>query len=229
MKLWPFGNKLETRDDSYSDTLIAALVARVSGKSLTIPSATAALEACAGTVGRGFLGAEVAGRASLVEALTPPCLELIGRSLIRRSEVVFLIDTQAGRLRLLPAETWDVDGGPSLESWEYRLTLGGPSRTYTYDYVPAASVLHFRYAVEAATPWRGNGPIAVAALGGRLSAETVNALADESSGPVGRLLGIPEDGEDSTVEALKTDIRNAAGRVALPPRRGTGETSVRAR
>ena len=28
------------------------------------------------------------------------------------------------------------------------LTLGGPSRTITYDYVPAASVLHFRYAVD---------------------------------------------------------------------------------
>ena len=26
MKFWPFGNKLETRDDSYTDTLIAALV-----------------------------------------------------------------------------------------------------------------------------------------------------------------------------------------------------------
>ncbi len=42
MKLWPFGNKLETRDDSYSDTLIAALVSRAQGKSLSIPTATAA-------------------------------------------------------------------------------------------------------------------------------------------------------------------------------------------
>ena len=30
MKLWPFSNKLETRQDgSYTDTLIAALVSRV--------------------------------------------------------------------------------------------------------------------------------------------------------------------------------------------------------
>ena len=55
----------------------------------------------------------------------------------------------------------------------------------------------------------------VARLAGKLSAETVNALANESSGPVGRLLGLPVDGEDVTVGKLKTDIANARGRVAL--------------
>ena len=74
---------------------------------------------------------------------------------------------------------------------------------------------HFRYAPDAAKPWCGNSPLEVAALAGRLSAETVNQLADESSGPVGRLLGIPKDGDDDTVTALKTDIKNARGRVAL--------------
>ena len=212
---WPFGPKLETRDDSYTDTLIAALVSRASGKTLAIPSATAALEACAGTVGRGFSASEVSGPDSLTSALTPGVLALIGRSLIRLGEVVFLIDSTSGRLRLVPAETHDVEGGPFPDEWEYRLTLGGPSRTITYDYVPAASVLHFRYSVDPSTPWRGNGPLAVANLAGRLSAETVNALANESSGPVGRLLGVPVDGEDATVAGLKADIKNAAGRVAL--------------
>ena len=80
---------------------------------------------------------------------------------------------------------------------------------------PASSVLHFRYACDSAKPWRGNSPLEVAALAGRLSAETVNQLADESGGPVGRLLGIPKDGDDDTVAALKTDIKNAKGRVAL--------------
>ena len=115
----------------------------------------------------------------------------------------------------LPPQTHDVEGGPDPSTWEYRLTLGGPSRTVTYEFVPAQSVLHFRYAVDAARPWRGNGPIAVANLAGRLSAETVNALAAESSGPTGRLLGIPVDGGDATVAALKADIANAKGKVAL--------------
>ena len=43
----------------------------------------------------------------------------------------------------------------------------------------------------------------------------MNQLADEASGPVGALLGIPKDGDDDTVTALKGDIKNAKGRVAL--------------
>ena len=215
MKFWPFGNKLETRDDSYTDTLISQLVSRASGKSLAIPSATAALEACSGTVGRAFAASEVAGPDSLIQALTPSIMEMIGRSLIRVGELVLLIDTQGGRLRLLPAESHDVEGGPDPSTWEYRLTLGGPSRTITHDFVPSQQVLHFRYACDPSTPWRGNSPMDVATLAGKLSAETVRALADESSGPVGRLLGIPIDGADATVEALKKDITNARGKMAI--------------
>ena len=213
---FPWQPRLETRQDmGYADTLIAAILARANGASLVYPNATAALEACAGVVGRGFMAAEVIGPSALVDALTPDCLELIGRSLIRVGQVVFLIDVQGGRLRLMPAQTHDVEGGPDPDSWEYEVTLAGPSRTLTHRFVPASSVLHFRYAPDAVRPWRGNGPVESAALAGRLSAETMNALADESSGPVGRLLGIPKDGNDATVENLKGDIRNAKGRLAI--------------
>ena len=216
MKYWPFSSKLETRQQNgYSDVLIAALVNRAQGHTLALPSATSALESCAGLTGRGFASAEVSGPDSLTRALTPGCLELVGRSLIRRGELVLLIDTSSGVLKLLPAETHDVAGGPDPSTWTYRLTLGGPSRTVTYDYVTASSVLHFRYASDAARPWRGNSPVEVAALAGRLSAETVRALAEESSGPIGHLLGVPVDGEDSTVQGLKADIANARGKVAL--------------
>ena len=129
--------------------------------------------------------------------------------------MVFLIDTAAGRLRLIPAETHDIEGGPYPEEWEYTLTLNGPSTTLTHEFVPAASVLHFRYAADASTPWQGNGPVQVAALAGQLSAETVRALVEEAGGPVGRLLGIPVEGDDLTVQSLKSDIANAKGRTAL--------------
>ena len=155
MKFWPFSNKLETRDDSLTDALLAAPVGRAQGKTLAIPSATAALESCAGLTGRGFASAEVTGPESLTRALTPGVLELVGRSLIRRGEVVFLLDTTAGKLRLIPAETHDVEGGPFPEEWEYRLTLGGPSRSAIHEFVPAQSVLHFRHAVDPSTPWPG--------------------------------------------------------------------------
>ena len=81
---------------------------------------------------------------------------------------------------------------------------------------PRHGVIHLQYAVDPETPWRGYGPLQVAQLAGRLSAETVAALADESSGPRGSFLPIPRtDGEDPTVANLKTDIRKLKGQVAL--------------
>ena len=214
MKLWPFGRN-ETRDDSYTDTLVAAITARAQGKALVVPTALGALEACAGVVGRGFAAAEVTGGAAIKDALTPAVMEMIGRAMIRAGELVMMIDTADGVIRLLPAESHDVEGGPNPESWTYGLSLGGPSETLSYDNIGAERVLHFRYAADPARPWRGNSPLHVASLAGRLSAETVNQLADESSGPTGALLGIPKDGDDETVAALKGDIANARGRVAL--------------
>ena len=108
MKLWPpFGGnqQLETRDSSYTDTLIGVLLSRAEGRTLAVPAATAALEACAGVVGRGFMSAEVKGRTILTDALTPDCLTLIGRSLIRRGELVFLIDTEGGKSPITASRT----------------------------------------------------------------------------------------------------------------------------
>ncbi len=216
MKLWPLNrDRLETRSSSQTDTQIQALVSRASGTTLPIPSATGAVESCAGLIGRGFAACEIGGPESITSALTPNVMEMVGRALMRTGSLVFLIDTQGGMLKVFPAESHDVDGDADPTSWTYRVTLGGPSRTFTHDHVPAASVLHFRYASEPSTPWRGNSPLTVASLAGKLSAETVNALSDESSGPVGALLGIPKDGNDETVTNLKSDIRNARGRVAL--------------
>ena len=139
MKFWPFGRHLETRASAYSDAVLEALVSKVEGKTLALPSATAALEAASGTVGRGFLAAEVNGPSFITHALSPSVMEMVGRSLIRIGEVVFLIDTQGGELKLLPTEAHDIDGGPDPATWTYRLTINGPSKTLTHGGVPAAS------------------------------------------------------------------------------------------
>ena len=141
-------------------------------------------------------------------------MTLVGRELIRAGEALFLIDTSAG-LKLLPAQSWDVAGDPDPDSWTYRIRLSGPSATITHDDVPAASCLHFKYSVDPSTPFCGRGPIQVAALAGKLSAEVARVLAEEASGPVGRLLGIPVDGQDSSVSGLKSDIASARGRTAI--------------
>ena len=116
---------------------------------------------------------------------------------------------------LLPVESHDIDGDPDPASWTYRLTIGGPSRTHTLDSVSGSSVLHFRYGTDPEQPWRGLGPLQVAQLGGRLSAELAAALADEASGPRGSLLPVPIEGGDGTLAQLRADLGKLKGKAAL--------------
>ena len=206
---------LETRDSSYTDALVAAITANASGETTAFPTATAALEACAGLVARAFAGASVSASAAVEAVLTPAFLEMVGRSLIRKGELLAYITTRGGKLRLLPVESHDIDGDPDPASWTYRLTIGGPSRTHTLDSVSGSSVLHFRYGTDPEQPWRGLGPLQVAQLGGRLSAELAAALADEASGPRGSLLPVPIEGGDGTLAQLRADLGKLKGKAAL--------------
>lgn len=220
-------DNLETRQSGgYTDTLLQQLLARAEGKPLPLPLATAALEGCCGVIGRAFAAAEVIGPPMLASALNPYILEMLARALIRRGECLFLIDTTGGKLQLLPADSWDVDGGPRPDEWQYRVTLSAPSGTEVYQALPASAVCHFRYHAEPARPWHGLGPIEVASLAGRLSAETANALANESSGPQGSILGVPVDGDDETITSLRTDIAAARGRVAFVENSDWGNTGT---
>ena len=211
---WPW-TKPETRaDSSYTDALISAITANASGQTTAFPTATAALEAAAGVVSRAFAAAEVRAPDAMLGALNPACLSMIARSLIRRGEVVFLIRVDGGRVRLWPAASHDIAGGPDPDSWVYTLTIGGPERTLTYADVPAQGVIHLVYAADPERPWKGYGPLQVAQLGGRLSSETVAALADESSGPRGSLLPLPVAGDDPTVQVLQADLKKLKGQLA---------------
>ena len=205
--------KAEVRAVDYTDSLVALLVNRATGNIGTADQyATAAMEACAGMAGRGFAVAEVvADSPTVADSITPDTLELIGRSLMRGGEIVFYIDTSSGEVDLLPAQSHDVMGGPNPMSWRYNVTLSGPSRTQSYTNLSAETVLHFRYAAHRTTPWRGQSPLEVAALSGKLSAETVRALGDEAGGPVGRMMGLPVDGADPSVVQFKKDLAGARG------------------
>ena len=214
---WPWQSNMEYRaDSSYTDALIAAITANAKGQTTAFPTAVGALEAASGLVSRAFATAMVESTATpVLRALTPSCLALIGRALIRRGEIVFYIDSSMGRIDLLPCQSHDVDGGPNPATWTYRCTIGGPDMAHTYEDTPADGVVHIMYSRDVETPWRGRGPLQSAQLTGRLAAETLAALADESSGPRGHLIGIPVDGDDPTVAALKPVIGALAGKAAL--------------
>ena len=155
------------------------------------------------------------GPSHLAAAVTPAVLALAGRSLIRRGEQVFEVNvSDAGMVRLLTAGHWDTYGSADPLDWTYRTSTYGPSGTSTR-YLQAEGVVHLRYLVDPIRPWCGIAPLTAASLAGRLSAETVGALADAESGPRGALLPLPIDGGDETVTLLKKDLRNLAGRLAF--------------
>ena len=213
---WPW--KSEKRNDSYTDALVSLIQQGAGGGTGASVAGVGALEAASGLISRCFAAAQVSGPAHAVQVLGPDVLAQVGRALIRQGEALYFMDVQAGRLLLLPAQSWDVFGAAHPDSWTYRLTLAGPDSMTTVDRVQAAGVLHFRYATDPSRPFRGVAPLTSASLAGRLSAETSKALGDELSGPVGALLPIGADGSDPTVAALKSDIKNLGGSVALVER-----------
>ena len=200
------------QDSSYTDALVAALIRQVRGRTANVSliSETGALESAAGLVGRAFMACEVTGDPMYTRALTPQVMELIGRSLLRRGDSVFYLDTSAA-LTLLPAQTHSITGGPMPSGWVYDVTLAGPGELKTLRPVRAESICHFRYGCDVERPWRGNAPLGVARGIGDLVAEVTTYLTQESGKPRGAFLPTPKDGEDDTIEQLKADAKTAQG------------------
>ena len=180
-------------DASYTDALVAALIRQVKGKTAgaSLTSETGALESAAGLVGRAFAAAGIEGDPAYTSALTPQLMEMIGRGLVRRGDLVFYLDTTAG-LQLLPAQTHSIDGEPLPSSWTYDITLAGPGRLRTLRPVEASGVCHFRYGCDVETPWRGNAPLGVARAVGDLLAETATYAHTGIGQASGRILGDAE-------------------------------------
>lgn len=215
MRWWPFG-QTETRSSDGSGYEGAILGAFESQAGATPRAqATAALEATSSLIARCLASATVEGPAHLAAAVTPAVLAQAGRSLVRLGEQVFEINVDAGAVRLLTAGHHDVYGGADPRSWTYRTSVYGPSGTTTR-HLPAAGVVHCRYLTDPVRPYCGVAPLAAAHLAGKLSAETLSALADSESGPRGNLLPLPGvDGDDDSIRELKNDLRNLRGRLAF--------------
>ena len=139
-------------------------------------------------------------------------LQLIGRTMIRSGELVMLIDVGPAGLQFLPATSCNVTGGPDPATWVYDLQLAGPTSTLHYRGLSEDSLLHFRYATFPGKPRQGVGPLQVAHLAGRLSAATLNTLADENSGPTGSFLPVATQTE-AQMAALKADLGAPRGRM----------------
>ena len=210
---WPWSKQTESRA-SYTDAVVGALLAASQGKASNA-HATAALEACACLFSSALTRTKVE---PAIPAISPTFLALVARDLIRRGESVHAISIETGAMRFLPAGTWEIRGAPDEASWVYRLHHFGPSGSQSA-LLPGASVLHFRYAVDAARPWLGVGPLGWAKATGALAGRLEGGLADEAGAAAALLLPVPSDGGDSgandPLSQLKSDLAAAKGKPVL--------------
>ena len=201
------GGHVESRS-SYTSTVVDALAAAVSGETAATAAATAAAEYAASVYGLAFASAE-ADHA----ALAPEVLERIGRGLILRGESVFAIEVQEDALALVPASAWTITGGARPASWRYELTLPGPSGDVIRQ-VAGAGVVHVKYA-SGPQPWRGVGPLQAAKLTATLAANLEQRLGQEAGAKVGYLLPTPLAPDSPALTALKNDLGQLKGGVAM--------------
>lgn len=214
----PFRGRIEHRSADATQVLIKLIQAQSSGEHLdTDPNTTAAVEIASRIYGNALAAGKVMPE-SAARIITPAVLNSIGRSLIRKGESTYLIDTSRGRIELSEATSWDVQGGPSPSSWRFRLDLPGPStqlrRTVVYD-----GLLHFRWSYDPATPWKGFGPLHSAPSTGRLMAAVEGHLADEATTPRGYVMPLPmgneDDEEDDPLAGMKAEMLKLRGKLGF--------------
>ena len=213
----------EQREGAYSDAIVQLILEQAAGRITANANAGGALELAAGVIGRAFASAQVqTPRAAVRSALSPATMAHIGRGLIRNGEAVFAIDTASGALALLPASTWDIEGGVLPDSWQYRLSIGAPNGTAETS-LPYSGVVHVRYAYDPARAWIGLSPLDIATQAGKLGAEINQALADESAMPRGGILPLPSEPDaeldengnpkPSNTSKLERTLGNLAGKI----------------
>ena len=206
---------------NYTQFRIDAAVADAAGAAVR-GAAFGAVEVAAGMYARAFAAAEVEPAGARTAALTPALLSSLARRLATGGESLHAIEVDGGRVELREASSWDVRGGPAPDGWRYTVTTSGPSSTTT-ETIPAAGVVHVRYATRPGEPWRGRPPLSFAEDSRALAAALELRLGQELAGPVGRLIALPQDagadegeGEGEGVTAtLRRELAGLAGRLAL--------------
>ena len=214
---WPWNRAApERRDESYTDEVVAAILARSSATAQDDPGATAAVWIAASMFARALASATVAPATLATAALTPPLLALVGRALMLRGECLLVPRIEAGGLALDVASHWTVTGRPEPATWRYRVTRPGPSITLSTD-LPTEAVAHLRINCDAARPWRGQSPLRGPSVSAAMLAHVEQRLSEETTAQVGTLLPHPDSAKPEQIDAIAEQIAALRGRVALTP------------
>ena len=193
------------RSSSYTDLVVSRLVAAASGATGD-GSALGAVETAGRLWAAGLSSARVTPSSSALDAVSPSILDSIGRQLCRTGESLFVIDVRQGKVSLIPCGQWSVHGSPDQKSWMYRCVLNGPDSTRTTTR-EAASVLHFRYAVDPCRPWTGRSPLELACDTGRAAGLLETATSEEFSFTQKQLIAPRRGaGDFAPIDSLSPDV-----------------------
>ena len=208
----PEQRQAEGGSTSYTDLRVQAQLDVAVGAAAD-PQLLAAVETAASHWGRALQAAEVSPDNAVCRAVTAETLELVGRELVRRGEILFVIEvTDDGTVCLHPAAYWHVQGGHRPDSWRYLATLAAPSRDAPMRSYPADAVVHIRHGATAAQPWRGRSPLALSKRTADIASWLELRLGEEAGTRVGNLLPVPTlDG----TEPLQADLGRLKGNTAL--------------
>ena len=233
---WPWSRKPEKRQSggAYTDAIVAAIEAQASAQVADV-SSTAAIEAACGALSRALMAAEVVGPGWVRDAVSPPWLAQVGRSIVREgSSLSVVVMTPAGGVELVPAAFWNFENvnpgaqeGEVESTWMARVSTYGPSMSYTR-LLPRDRLVFVRWGTSPGTRYRGQGPTSWAHLTARLQGEVERSLADESGGPLAQLLTTPEgtdtdsDDDSDTWADVRASLKGARGGLALLETVATG-------
>ena len=202
VKFWPW-SRPEIRSSSYTDQVIAQLLASAAGAG--DGSALAAIETASRIWGAGLSSATVSPSNLATRAITPSVLDSIGRSLCRSGESLHVIDVRNGRVALTPTASWTVQGDSDPASWLYLCTLNGPSTSRAIT-LPAASVVHVKYAPHPARPWRGRSPMMMAVDTARAAGLLEHATSEEFSFVQQQILSPRRNPNEYGTDSLTPDL-----------------------
>ena len=221
---WIRRQQPETRAAAnYTDAWVQQLIRGADGSGDANVEASGALQTASQMVAQGFMACTVSGVSPFIAAaLTPDFFALTARTLYRKGEVIFFIDTSEDELALLPASHCQIEGPPHPKRQVYRLTLPGPTSDLSV-VVPSAGVVHLKYSANVDRPYQGVSVSASASIAAQFTASANLSMADESAMSHGAFLPMATEPSDTTMSALSDKINLMRGRVtAVKTNRDSG-------
>ena len=224
-----FRPETETRatGPNYTDAALEAALNAATGSPRHVAEQTAAAEFGLGLYSRSFAAALIEPSA-LSPTLPAQARADLARRLMLRGEAVYAIEVNPlGNIRLLPASSHDIEGGPDESTWRYYLDIPGPTRPERRR-LPSRAVVHCRIGADPALPWKGCSPLENAGLTTKILARLEQRTGEESNASAGYLLPVPEGTPEESITALRSDLAALKGKVALVESQAAGQGQGRA-